>query len=116
MSLFRTTITASLRQTSRAVPATQPRFLSHTTCLRAEQPPPGNQPPSAKSANRSTHVADDPQSSASSKDPDEQKTGDDHPAKQPDTQISGDRTTGFHDFEGDVKGGKEGLGSRSDRK
>ncbi|KAK5121168.1 hypothetical protein LTR85_005652 [Meristemomyces frigidus] len=116
MSLLRTTITASLRQTSRVLPTAHARSLSSTVCRSAEQPPPGNQPPSAKSAGRSKHLAEDPQSSASSKDPDEHKTGDDHPAKQPDRQVEGDRSTGFHDFKGDVKGGKEGLGSRSDRK
>jgi hypothetical protein len=53
----------------------------------------------------------DHQSSAS---PDENKSGDDHPAKQPDHQAEPSRSTGIG---GDtkVKGGKEGLGERGDK-
>ena len=71
-------------------------------------------PPSAKSAGRTTHVADDVQSSASKNDPDEQKTGDDHPAKQPDNQEAPTRSTGFQNFEGGVSGGKDGLAEGSE--
>ncbi|KAK5131816.1 hypothetical protein LTR08_000571 [Meristemomyces frigidus] len=115
MSLFRTSITASLRQTSRVSTTIPARTFSDSARLCKEGPAPGNQPPSAKSAGKTTHLADDPQSSASKKDPDEQKTGDDHPAKQPDTQEEPTRSTGFQNFKGGVKGGKEGLASRSDK-
>ncbi|KAH6882851.1 hypothetical protein BKA58DRAFT_397089 [Alternaria rosae] len=53
----------------------------------------------------------DQQSSAS---PDEHKTGDDHPAKQPDHQAQPTRTTGIGG-ETKVQGGKEGLGERGDK-
>lgn len=45
---------------------------------------------------------------------DEHKTGDDHPARQPDPQAQPTRSTGFGG-QTEVKGGKEGLGGRSDR-
>ncbi|KAK0247539.1 hypothetical protein LTR91_019415 [Friedmanniomyces endolithicus] len=81
-------------------------------------PPPGNQPPGAKQAGRTTQPASDPQSNASAKDPAESNTGDDHPAKQPDHQAPSERSTGFNEgpeaAEG-VKGGKEGLDKRTDR-
>jgi hypothetical protein len=54
----------------------------------------------------------DKQSSAST---DEHKTGDDHPAKQPDHQEQPTRLTGIGGKEG-VQGGKEGLHERIDRK
>lgn len=54
----------------------------------------------------------DKQSNASQ---DEHKSGDDHPAKQPDPQEDSERSTGFHEVKGGVKGGKEGLGERSDK-
>ncbi|KAH8714058.1 hypothetical protein GQ44DRAFT_742462 [Phaeosphaeriaceae sp. PMI808] len=53
----------------------------------------------------------DPQSSASR---DEHKSGDDHPAKQPDYQAQPDRSTGIGGSE-EVKGGKEGLHERGDK-
>ena len=81
-------------------------------------PTPGNQPPGAKQAGRTTHPASDPQSNASAKDPAENNSGDDHPAKQPDHQAPSERSTGFNEgpeaAEG-VKGGKEGLDKRTDR-
>ena len=67
-------------------------------------------PPSAKAAGRTQHLADDQQSSASG---DEHLAGDDHPAKQPDHQEDGDRSTSV-DRTGEVKGGKEGLDQRID--
>lgn len=88
------------------------RTLSTTRFLQKDPPAPGNQPPSAKSAGRTTHVSEDPQSSASTS---ENKSGDDHPAKQPDPQADSERSTGFHEVKGGVKGGKEGLGQRSDK-
>lgn len=53
----------------------------------------------------------DPVSNASR---DEHKTGDDHPARQPDPQAQPTRSTGVGG-QAEVKGGKEGLGERSDR-
>ena len=44
----------------------------------------------------------------------EHKSGDDHPAKQPDDQAQPTRSTGIGG-ESEVKGGKEGLGERSDK-
>lgn len=97
---------------SRRVLALQsrPRAFTTSTLLRAD-PPPGNQPPSAKSAGRQSHVSSDSQSSASNE---EHKTGDDHPAKQPDSQAPSDRSTGFKEGTSEVKGGKEGLGQRTE--
>jgi len=67
-------------------------------------------PPSGQAAGRTTHLADDKQSSASQ---DEHLAGDDHPAKQPDGQEEGSRSTTV-DSTGGVKGGKEGLDQRID--
>ncbi|KAG9194530.1 hypothetical protein G6011_04565 [Alternaria panax] len=53
----------------------------------------------------------DQQSSASKC---ENKTGDDHPAKQPDYQAQPSRTTGIGG-KTEVKGGKSGLGERGDK-
>ncbi|KAK5118832.1 hypothetical protein LTR62_000041 [Meristemomyces frigidus] len=89
------------------------RTLTTTTRLQTN-PPPSNQSPSAKQASRSTQPASDPQSSASLKQPDANAQGDDHPAKQPDTQKASERSTGFGNVE-EVKGGKEGLGARTDK-
>lgn len=72
-------------------------------------------PPSAKSADRSQPLQEDSQSSASSKDPAESNSGDDHPAKQPDGQQESDRSTGFNESAKEVKGGKQGLGQRTDK-
>ncbi|KAF1919815.1 hypothetical protein BDU57DRAFT_513107 [Ampelomyces quisqualis] len=60
---------------------------------------------------RSDRPNTDHQSSASQ---DEHKTGDDHPAKQPDDQAEPTRMTGIGGGE-EVKGGKEGLGERGDK-
>ncbi|PVH94579.1 hypothetical protein DM02DRAFT_633594 [Periconia macrospinosa] len=73
--------------------------------------PPSNQLDSPNASVRKDTPNTDPQSSAS---PDEHKTGDDHPAKQPDPQMEPDRKTGIGG-ESEVKGGKEGLGERTDR-
>ena len=53
----------------------------------------------------------DQQSSASDE---EHKSGDDHPAKQPDHQAQPTRTTGIGGQE-KVQGGKEGLHERGDK-
>lgn len=69
-------------------------------------------PPNAQKAGKSNIPGEDPQSSASVQ---ENKGGDDHPAKQPDPQAEVDRSTGFGNVKGGVEGGKEGLHHRSDR-
>ncbi|EMC98351.1 hypothetical protein BAUCODRAFT_422649 [Baudoinia panamericana UAMH 10762] len=90
------------------------RSLSTTRALLAD-PPPGNQSPSAKQHGRTSQPVDDPQSSAASRDPNYTQTeGDDNPMKQPDRQVPSERSTGFHEVD-EVKGGKEGLGARSDK-
>lgn len=53
----------------------------------------------------------DQQSSASK---DEHKSGDDHPAKQPDYQAEPTKTTGIGGSD-EVQGGKEGLHERGDK-
>jgi hypothetical protein len=60
---------------------------------------------------RSDTQNNDHQSSASQ---DEHKTGDDHPAKQPDYQAQPSRTTGIGGSE-EVQGGKAGLHERGDK-
>lgn len=60
---------------------------------------------------RSSPQHTDQKSSASK---DEHKTGDDHPAKQPDPQAQPTRTTGIGGSE-EVKGGKDGLHERGDK-
>ena len=114
MSLFRSAIAASVRQTPRTSATIPARTLSSTARLHKEGPAPPNQPPSAKSAGRTTPASDDSQSSASKNDPDEQLSGDDHPAKQPDNQEAPTRSTGFQNFKGGVSGGKEGLAEGSE--
>lgn len=94
----------------------------HTTLLlskfTASSQPPSHLPdphpnssaaPNAKVRNSTQNT--DPQSSASQ---DEHKSGDDHPAKQPDFQEQPKSTTGIGGGE-EVKGGKEGLGERGDK-
>lgn len=71
-------------------------------------------PPNAQKAGKKQTPAHDSQSSASTQSK-ESQAGDDHPAKQPDPQAEVDRSTGFGNVDGPVKGGKEGLGARSDR-
>lgn len=73
--------------------------------------PKSNQPDSPNASVRKDTPNTDKQSNASA---DEHKTGDDHPAKQPDTQAEPDRKTGIGG-ETKVEGGKAGLGERSDR-
>lgn len=71
--------------------------------------PQANQPDSINQQVRSDTPNTDKKSSAS---PDEHKSGDDHPAKQPDHQAEPDRSTGIGG-EHKVKGGKEGLDERT---
>lgn len=70
--------------------------------------PQANQPDSINASVRSDTPNTDQQSSASA---DEHKSGDDHPAKQPDYQVEPTRKTGVGGGE-EVEGGKEGLGER----
>ena len=74
--------------------------------------PSTNMPPNAVKAGKKSSPAEDSQSSASTA---SNTSSDDHPAKQPDPQAKVTRSTGFGNVEGGVKGGKEGLGERSDR-
>lgn len=69
------------------------------------------QPDSKAKEVRSDTPNNDPQSSASQE---EHKSGDEHPAKQPDGQAEPSRSTGF-EGNTEVKGGKEGLGARNDK-
>jgi hypothetical protein len=75
-------------------------------------PPPRLSTPNSEKVSKSTTPGEDPQSNASQQ---EHKTGDDHPAKQPDPQAEVTRSTGFGNVKGPVEGGKEGLKHRSDR-
>lgn len=73
--------------------------------------PQANQPDSINKNVRHDTPNTDEQSTASQQ---EDKSGDEHPAKQPDYQAEPDRTTGIGGSDR-VKGGKEGLGERGDR-
>lgn len=73
--------------------------------------PQANQPDSINKSVRRDTPNTDPQSTASTE---EHKTGDDHPAKQPDHQQEPDRKTGIGG-ETEVEGGKEGLHHRGDK-
>jgi hypothetical protein len=90
------------------------RSFSSIPARRADKtpPPPSNMPPNAQKAGKTQIPGEDSQSNASTQ---EGKTGDDHPAKQPDPQAEVDRSTGFGNVKGAVEGGKEGLHHRSDR-
>ena len=90
------------------------RPLSTTSRLLKDPPPPPNIPPAGQQKGRTQSPAHDTQSSASTKSSAESKSGDDHPAKQPDPQKPSDRSTGFQEVD-EVKGGKEGLGARTDK-
>ena len=90
------------------------RAFSSIPARRADKtpPPPSNMPPNAQKAGKTQTPGEDAQSSASTQ---EGKTGDDHPAKQPDPQAEVSRSTGFGNVKGAVEGGKEGLHHRSDK-
>ncbi|OQN96009.1 hypothetical protein B0A48_18000 [Cryoendolithus antarcticus] len=94
----------ALARRNRTFATAKPRFAG----LPTSQSPSG-----ARGAGKAEHDSSDSQSSASTV---EHLTGDDHPAKQPDTQPATDRSTGINESTGEVMGGKEGLGTRSDRK
>lgn len=92
------------------------RAFSVSSSIKAKDgPAPPNQPPNGKSAGRTTPPSEDTQSSAGSKKPEEHNSGSDHPAKQPDPQPEGDRSTGFNKVPGGVAGGKAGQGQMSDK-
>ncbi|KAH0371311.1 hypothetical protein KCU65_g1990, partial [Aureobasidium melanogenum] len=101
----------SLIRTSR-IASTRP--LSTTSRLHKDSPPPPNIPPGGQQKGRTQSPAHDTKSSASTKGSAPNKSGDDHPAKQPDPQQASDRSTGFQEVK-EVKGGKEGLGARDDK-
>ena len=116
------TLRSRLTTTRNSITRSVFRPLSTSTPLRATAiadngPPPGNQAPSSESAGRASQPVEDTQSNASEKDPDESLSGDDHPAKQPDSQAPSERSTGFNEGQkgGQVKGGKEGLDQRTDK-
>lgn len=94
-------------------PFTTTRLITTTPHLQARMGsnPQANQPDSINANVRKDTPNTDIQSSASS---DENKSGDDHPAKQPDTQAEPDRKTGIGGAT-EVKGGKDGLKERGDR-
>jgi hypothetical protein len=73
--------------------------------------PKANQPDSIARESRDDTPNTDPQSNASQE---EHKSGDDHPAKQPDFQAEPSRTTGIGG-QSEVKGGKEGINARDDK-
>ncbi|KAJ4289601.1 hypothetical protein N0V90_010930 [Kalmusia sp. IMI 367209] len=73
--------------------------------------PKANQPDSINKSVRRDTPNTDAQSSASQQ---EHKSGDDHPAKQPDYQQEPERKTGIGGGD-EVKSGKEGLGERGDK-
>lgn len=94
-------------------PFTTTRLITTTPPFQARMGsnPQANQPDSINANVRKDPPNTDTQSSASS---DENKGGDDHPAKQPDTQAQPDRKTGIGGAT-EVKGGKDGLKERGDR-
>jgi len=111
-----TTIMMSLRtsfmRTSRIASM---RPLSTTSSLaQKDAPPPPNIPPGRQQKGHTESPAHDTKSSASTKSSAANKSGDDHPAKQPDPQKPSDRSTGFQEVD-EVKGGKAGLGARTDK-
>ncbi|KAH7395233.1 hypothetical protein DE146DRAFT_615935 [Phaeosphaeria sp. MPI-PUGE-AT-0046c] len=86
--------------------------LMDTSNPKSNLPDPSENSSAAPNAKvRSDTQNTDHQSSASA---DEDKTGDDHPAKQPDHQAQPSRTTGIGGWE-KVQGGKEGLHERGDK-
>ncbi|KAH9882090.1 hypothetical protein J1614_001262 [Plenodomus biglobosus] len=90
--------------------ATTPRILAlmgkNPDANLPDPAPNSSAAPNAKV--RSDTQNTDRQSAASN---DEHKSGDEHPAKQPDHQAEPTRSTGIGGQE-EVKGGKEGLGDR----
>jgi len=70
-----------------------------------------SQPDSIARKSRNDTPNTDPQSNASQ---DEHKSGDDHPAKQPDYQAEPSRTTGIGG-QSEVQSGKEGITARDDK-
>ena len=73
--------------------------------------PQANQPDSINASVRRDTPNTDPQSSASQQ---ENKSGDDHPAKQPDHQAEPDRKTGIGGAS-EIEGGKDGMHHRDDK-
>ncbi|KAK3077756.1 hypothetical protein LTS18_009402 [Coniosporium uncinatum] len=111
--MLRTSLNAQLND------AALSRAFSVSRNIRQADPPPSNKPPTQAGtqgyspSSEQTSPSDQKQSSASSAET-ESKSGDDHPAKQPDNQAEPERSTGFQGAR-EVKGGKEGLGDRTDK-
>ncbi|KAF2872830.1 hypothetical protein BDV95DRAFT_490498 [Massariosphaeria phaeospora] len=99
----------AVHQSVRAL-ATTPRILSGSKLMGSN--PQANMPDSNNRDVRKDTPNTDQQSSASQ---DEGRSGDDHPAKQPDHQAEPSRTTGIGGKD-KVTGGKEGLGERTGQK
>lgn len=116
MSFLTRPITRTLRATSILRTFTTSRPLLEQELKRGPEMSSNKPDASANSSakpnadKRSSTLNTDRQSSGSTQ---EQKTGDDHPAKQPDQQAQPTRTTGIGGSE-EVKGGKEGLGEISE--
>ncbi|KAK3081625.1 hypothetical protein LTS18_004689 [Coniosporium uncinatum] len=112
-TMLRTSLNAQLND------AALSRAFSVSRSIRQADPPPSNKPPTQAGtqgyspSSEQTKPSDQKQSSASSAET-ESKSGDDHPAKQPDNQAEPERSTGFQGAR-EVKGGKEGLGDRTDK-
>lgn len=99
----------------------QPRFIAPTrvgsralttSSVWWNNNPKANQPDGISRETRKDTPNTDRQSSASQE---EHKTGDDHPAKQPDYQAEPTRSTGFGG-QAEVRGGKEGLKDEKERR
>ncbi|KAF1839356.1 hypothetical protein BDW02DRAFT_563893 [Decorospora gaudefroyi] len=109
---LRTMRTSLCTSMPRAFSTSRPTFKIMGNNPDSNLPDPSKNSSAAPNAKvRSDTQNTDKQSSAS---PDEHKSGDDHPAKQPDHQQQPSRTTGIGG-ETQVQGGKEGLGERGDR-
>lgn len=115
-----TTTFATSRLVARPFSASAGRLKEGANTLGAESQanekrmgsnPQANQPDSINKSVRRDTPNTDPQSTASQQ---EHKTGDDHPAKQPDYQQEPDRKTGIGGGS-EVEGGKEGLHHRGDK-
>jgi hypothetical protein len=101
-----------IQSSVRAFSTTRPAFKLMGDNPDANLPDPSKNSSAAPNAQKRTDTQNtDQQSSASTE---EHKTGDDHPAKQPDYQAQPTRTTGIGGSE-EVQGGKKGLGERGDK-
>ncbi|KAI8942647.1 hypothetical protein NX059_000700 [Plenodomus lindquistii] len=102
-------IRTPLRLQTRAFTTTSTRSALMGKNPDANLPDPSANSSAAPNAKVRTDTQNTDQQSSASKD--EHKTGDDHPAKQPDHQAQPSKSTGIGGQE-EVKGGKEGFGDR----